>query len=308
MKAFRCVLPAAALLGECPRWDEGRSLLWWVDILAPALQWFEPASGRTGAIAMPEHIGCFSLTEDGGFVAGMRSGIWLLGADGRPLRRLAANPEDVATSRFNDGRCDPQGRFWAGTIDEPKTGGAAHLYCYEDGALHAVDGGFLTSNGLAFSPDGRWLYHSDTPRFIVYRRPFEATTGMVGPREPWLRLVPTVDDRGRPDGAAVDSEGYYWSALFEGGRVIRVSPDGRVVAEYPLPARCPTMCAFGGDDLRTLYVTTARHGRPASELDALPLSGGVFAMDVDVPGLVEPRSDLTAAHEPNESSAGRNEC
>jgi sugar lactone lactonase YvrE len=299
MEAFRCVLPAAASLGECPRWDERRRVLWWVDILAPALHWFDPASGRNGTIAMPEHIGCFALTDDGGFIAGMRSGIWLLDADGAPLRRIAANPEDVATSRFNDGRCDSRGRFWAGTIDEPKAGGAAHLYCCDGDALRAVDGGFLTSNGLAFSPDGRWLYHSDTPRFTVYRRPFDPATGMVGPREAWLRLAPTADDRGRPDGAAVDAEGYYWSALFEGERVIRVSPDGRIVAEYPLPARCPTMCAFGGDDLRTLFVTTARHGRDENELDALPLSGGLFAMDVPVPGLVEPRSAMTTARRSN---------
>ncbi len=292
MASFTCVYPAAASLGECPRWDEQRKLLWWVDILEPALHSFDPASGENRTIAMPEHIGCFALTRDGGFVAGMRSGIWLLDAEGNRLRQLCGNVEDTRVSRFNDGRCDARGRFWAGTLDEPKAGGTAHLYCFDGTTLTARDSGLLTSNGLAFSPDQRWIYYSDTPRFVVYRRPFDADTGEVGAREDWLQVAHSETERGRPDGAAVDAEGYYWSALYEGSRVIRVSPQGEIVEEYPLAARCPTMCAFGGDDLRTLYVTSARHGRSAEELGALPESGGLFAMRVTVPGLVEPRSPL----------------
>lgn len=286
---LNCVLQAKAALGECPRWDPLAGQLWWVDILAPALHRFDPRTGEDHVFPMPEHIGCFSQTDDGGFIAAMRSGIWLLDAHAIPTRMLCSNPEDTRTSRFNDGRCDAAGRFWAGTIDEPKAGGKAGLYRYDEGCLHAVDRGFLTSNGLAFSPDNRWLYHSDTPRFTIYRRQFDVSTGAVGPREPWLVLQPTELDRGRPDGAAIDAEGYYWSALYEGGRVIRVAPNGTIVETYPLPAKCPTMCAFGGADLRTLYVTTARHGRPDDELRAMPQSGGLFAMRVTVPGLPEPR-------------------
>jgi sugar lactone lactonase YvrE len=204
---------------------------------------------------------------------------------------LAANPEGTGWSRFNDGRCDRQGRFWAGTLDEPKAGARAHLYRYDGRGLVAMVGGLLTSNGLAFSPDGRWLYHADTPRFVVCRHAFDPATGELGPREEWLRFQPSGDDRGRPDGAAVDAEGCYWTALYEGGRVRRYAPDGRLMAEWPVPARCPTMLAFGGRDLRTLYVTTARAGRPEEELSAFPASGGVFAMRVEVPGLPEPDFD-----------------
>jgi sugar lactone lactonase YvrE len=222
----------------------------------------------------------------------MRTGIFLLDAKGRVVRKLCANPENPATSRFNDGRCDACGRFWLGTLDEPKAASAASLYRYADGALTKIDAGLLTSNGMAFSPDYRWCYHSDTPRFTIYRHSYGIETGEVGPREDWVKFEPTPTDRGRPDGASVDSEGYYWSALYEGGRVVRISPEGKVVEEFELPARCPTMCAFGGDDLRTLYVTTARQGRPASELEQYPQSGGVFAMRVSVAGLVEKRSAL----------------
>ncbi|MCO4881482.1 SMP-30/gluconolactonase/LRE family protein [Paraburkholderia caribensis] len=292
MQTLECVLPAAAALGECPRWDERRAKLWWVDINAPALNSFDPKTGENSAIPMPENIGCFSLTEDDGFIAGMRTGIFLLDAKGQVVRKLCANAENPATSRFNDGRCDARGRFWLGTLDEPKAGDSAALYRYANGALTKMDAGLLTSNGMAFSPDYRWCYHSDTPRFTIYRHPYDIDSGEVGPREDWVKFQPTPTDRGRPDGASVDSEGYYWSALYEGGRVVRISPEGKVVEEHPLPARCPTMCAFGGDDLRTLYVTTARQGRPAEEIEQYPQSGGVFAMRVSVPGLIEKRSAL----------------
>jgi sugar lactone lactonase YvrE len=290
----RCVLNVHAQLGECPRWDERARVLYWVDILAPALHRFDPATGVDDVFALPEHIGCFALREGGGFIAGLRSGIWTLDESARPLERIAANPENTATSRFNDGRCDPAGRFFAGTIDEPKAGGHAHLYRLSGGKLDALSAGLLTSNGLAFSADQRWIYHSDTPNFVIYRAPYDLATGACGAREVWARIEPTATDRGRPDGATVDAEGYYWSAFYEGGRVVRFAPDGTVDAVYPLPVRCPTMCAFGGDDLRTLYITTARAGRDAEELAREPLAGGLFAMRVDVPGLPEPRWRATA--------------
>jgi sugar lactone lactonase YvrE len=284
-----CVLDARAQLGECPRWDERTRALYWVDILEPALHRFDPATGDDKAFPVPEHIGCFSLREGGGFIAGLRSGLWELDEHARPVRRLAANPEDQRRSRFNDGRCDANGRFFAGTVDESKQARDARLYRLDGNRLDVVSAGLLTSNGLAFSPDNRWMYHSDTPDFTIYRSSYELSTGAYGEREVWVRVEPSADDRGRPDGAAVDAEGCYWSAFYEGGRVVRFTPDGRVDAVYPLPVRCPTMCAFGGDDLRTLYITTARAGRSGEELKREPLAGGLFAMRVQVPGLPEAR-------------------
>jgi sugar lactone lactonase YvrE len=286
---FECVLNAQAQLGECPRWDEREGVLYWVDILEPALHRFDPSTGVDTRFVLPEHIGCFSLREGGGFIAGLRSGIWTLDEQARPLEMLALNPENQRTSRFNDGRCDAAGRFYAGTVDEPKAGGNAHLYRLAAGATGVLSSGLMTSNGLAFSPDGRWLYHSDTPRFTVYRSPYDVATGACGKREVWIEVEPTQTDRGRPDGATVDADGYYWSAFYEGGRVVRFAPDGTIDSVYPLPVRCPTMCAFGGPDLRTLYVTSARSGRPADELAREPLAGALFALRTEVPGLVEPR-------------------
>jgi len=275
-------------LGEGPVWSQRERALYWVDITAPALNRLDPASGGHSVIPMPEDVGCVGLVRGGGFVAGFRSGLCVLDGEGRPLRKLADNPEDISRSRLNDGRVDPRGGFWVGTIDQSGGTGGAHLYRYDQRGLASVLGGITISNGLAFSPDGRWLYHTDTPRYAINRYPFDRTTGEIGACEPWVKLVPSATDKGRPDGASVDRDGHYWVALYEGARIQRYSPEGRLVAEHPVPAKCPTMAAFGGDDLRTLYVTSARHERPADELDEWPLSGCLFSMRVDTPGLPEP--------------------
>ena len=290
---FELVLDAQCRLGECPVWSPIEDVLYFADIKDWRLHRFDPARDRHSSYSLPEEIGCFAVARDGGFVAGLRSGVWLLDKTGACRTMLAANPEDHATSRFNDGRADPAGRFLLGTIDEPKAGGNAHLYRFDKTGLAVIDGGLMTSNGLAFSPDGTTLYHADTPRFVVYRYDYDVATGAATNRRVFIRIEPEGDDRGRPDGAAVDMDGCYWTALFEGGRVRRYAPDGEIMAEYPLPARCPTMVAFGGTDRKTLYVTTARDGRSDRELAALPHSGGLFAMSVDTPGLPEPLFDPT---------------
>ena len=287
-------LDIRAELGECPVWSVEEQALYFVDIKGQALHKFDPISGQVTTMAVPEEIGCIGLRRGGGFIAGLRSGLWLLNSDGRVETKLADNPEDQRTSRFNDGRVDPAGRFFAGTIDEPKAGAQAHLYRYDRRGLVPVASDLLTSNGTAFSPDGRTFYHSDTPTFTVWRYDYDPAAGELSDKRIFIRLEPTESDRGRPDGAAVDQQGCYWTALFEGGRVQRYSPDGRLLAEYPTPARCPTMMAFGGRDLKTLYVTSARTGRPAAELADYPHSGSLFSMRVDVAGLPEPRFDPTA--------------
>lgn len=281
---FSLVLDLRCRLGESPVWCAERRALVFVDITGRRLHRFAPATGVHVAVDLPEDIGCVAPARGGGFVAGLRSGVWILDGEGAPLRLLAANPEPHATNRFNDGRVDPRGRFWLGTIDEPKATGSAHLYRYDRRGLVPQLGGILTSNGLAFSPDERSLYHADTPRFAVRRHAYDPETGEIGPGRDFVCLDPHAPDRGRPDGAAVDAEGCYWTALYEGGRVQRYSPAGRLLEEHRLAARCPTAPAFGGDDLRTLYVTSARDGRTAEELEQLPLSGGLFALRVDTPG------------------------
>jgi len=141
------------------------------------------------------------------------------------------------------------------------------------------------SNGLAFSPDGRTMYHADTPTQVIHAYDYDGATGV--PTKP-RALAQFTAEADRPDGAAIDRDGCYWTALYSAGKVKRIAPDGRVLAEYAVPSMCPTMCAFGGPDLKTLYVTSARQRRQPDELARLPHSGGLFAMPVDVPGLPEP--------------------
>jgi sugar lactone lactonase YvrE len=278
------ILDAHCQLAESPVWLEQSKRLLFVDITGRRMFKFDPNSQGLETCVIEEDVGCVAPEMNGGFVAGLRSGLWMLDEQGRKQRLLAANPEDSKVSRFNDGRVDPSGRFLAGTVDEAKAGRAG-LYRYDKFGLIKLAGGLLTSNGLAFSPDGRTLYHSDTPRFLVNRYDYDCASGAASNRRVFVQLKPTATDRGRPDGAAVDAEGCYWTALYEGGRVQRYDPNGKLMAEIPVPARCPTMPAFGGADLKTLFVTTAR--------DAGGAGGGVYSMQVDAAGLPATLFDCT---------------
>jgi sugar lactone lactonase YvrE len=221
----------------------------------------------------------------------MRDGLWRFDPRDGTRRRLARPPYDPGKERFNDGKCDPRGRFWVGTIYEPRDPPLAALYCWDGHQLQRKADGVTTSNGLAWSPDGRTLYWSDTKAHTIFAFDFDVATGTLSRRRVFATFAPRQDAPdldaygGRPDGAAVDAEGCYWVAMYEGQRVLRLSPDGEVLREVILPVRCPTMPCFGDTDLRTLYVTTARENRPAAELAAQPLAGCVLSLRVDVPGL-----------------------
>ena len=284
---FAPVLDFQAALGECPLWSVAEQVLYFVDIKRCRIHRFDPATGILGTMTLPEEVGCIGLAEGGGFIAGLRSGLWLLDENGTLLKKLADNPEDQVISRFNDGGVDPVGRFVAGTVDETREKGIASLYRYDSRGLTRLAEGLLTSNGVAFSPDGKRLYHSDTLRYTLYTCDYDPATGEATNRQVFARFGSDTD-KGRPDGGAVDAEGCYWTALFEGGRVQRYAPDGTLLAEYPVPAKCPTMIAFGGPDMKTLYCTSARLGRPAEELAEYPHSGALFSMRTDVAGLARP--------------------
>ena len=284
--ALRCALDIRASLGECPVWSTAEQALYWADINAPSLNRFDPATGGNRVMPMPSSIGSFALRKQGGFIVALRDGLWLARPEGTLERRVVEAPYDPAHHRFNDGRCDPQGRFFAGTMNEKRDAPSAALYRIDtDFAITEIFANLTISNGLAWSPDGRTMYHADTPALTINAFDFDAASGMPSKRRVFARFEAETD---RPDGAAVDSEGCYWIAFYRGGRVVRLSPAGKMLASFPLPAKCPTMCAFGGADLKTLYVTSARQQRDAEELARLPQSGGIFAMRVDVPGLPEP--------------------
>lgn len=283
MSGFDLACEASCRLGESPVWLPGSQELLFIDVTGRRLHRFDPSSGALCAIAVEEDIGFIAPRRFEGYVAGLRSGVWLLDRTGRKERRLAGNPLDPQTLRFNDGGLDSHGRLLIGTIDETRRDGRAALYRLDRQGLAEVAGGLMTSNGVAFSPDGHTLYHSDTPRFVIYRCDYDPATGDVGNRVVFARLTPTASDRGRPDGAAVDATGCYWSALYDGGRLQRYDTCGNLLAEYSFPVRCPTMPAFGGADLKTLFVTSARSEDGTG--------GGLYALSVDTPGFSHPSFD-----------------
>ena len=282
---------AASLLGESPLWHPLEKTLYWCDIPGRRLHRYDPANGQHTEWDFEHDLGCCAACDDGTLIVAQRDGLIRLNPADGTRSLLARAPYDTAVERFNDGKTDAQGRFWVGTIYEPRDAARASLYRLDAGGLQQVADGITTSNGLAWSPDGRTMYWADTKAHQITAWDFDPGTGMPSNRRLYAAFpTPEADASpdsygGRPDGAAVDAEGCYWVAMFEGARILRLSPQGEVLQTVRLPVRCPTMPCFGGPDLRTLYITTARDKRPAAELAAMPLSGRVLQMRVDVPGL-----------------------
>lgn len=278
--------------GECPLWHPREQALYWVDIPAFTVHRLDPASGAHRAWQLDSEPATLAIGDQGGLIVAMRSGFAHLdtGSDQVRLTAIAAAPYDQAITRFNDGHVDPAGRFWVGTIYEPRDKPAAEMFVLEQGRLRkAWSGGMTNSNGTGFSPDQKTMYHADTAAHRVYRYDFDVAAGAVAHQRVLHQFSADKENNygGRPDGAAVDSEGNYWVAMFEGARIVKLSPEGALLGEIGLPVRCPTMPAFGGADLRTLYVTSAG-ARPAAELERYPLSGKLLAIRMEVAGRAEP--------------------
>jgi sugar lactone lactonase YvrE len=280
-----------SLLGESPMWHPSEQSLYYCDIPGHRLNRFHPAGGDLSHWDFDTDVASCAPALDGTLILAMRDGLWRFDPAIGRRSRLAEPPYDPKAERFNDGKCDPQGRFWVGTIYEPRDPALASLHCYADGELKRKAEGITVSNGLAWSPNGRTMYWSDTKAHTIYAFDFDPATGDLSQRRvfasfPLKQPGQDLDTYGgRPDGAAVDVEGCYWVSMFEGQRLLRLSPEGEIVREVRLPVRCATMPCFGGADLKTIYITTARENRPAPELAQQPWAGCVLALKVDVPGV-----------------------
>lgn len=290
MRQITALPVAPSLLGESPLWHPDEQLLYWVDIPGLQLHRFDPRNDRHDTWHFATEPACMAPLLGGGLLLAMRDGLWRFDPASGARSLVAPPPYDPAAQRFNDGKADAQGRFWVGTIDDKREPHAA-LYCLAGGVLDRKADGIAASNGLAFSPDGRTLLWADTKGHRVQAFDIDGGDGSLSRQRLFAQFAqrdlaaPITRYGGRPDGATMDSEGAYWVAMFEGQRLLRLAPDGRQLADLPLPVRCPTMPCFGGDDLRTLYITTARDKRPSDELAAQPLAGCVLQCRVDVPGL-----------------------
>ena len=275
-------------LGEGPVWDTRRQLLYWVDIKQARLHRYNPASGDHHATALTSPIMALGFREAGGLVVACGRGLAFFDEDAGRFDPIA-NPEgDKSQVRFNDGSVDPAGRFWAGTMNESDIESPVHsLYRLDvDLSLDKVIDDVTIANGLGWSPDHATLYFTDTVRRTIFAYDYDTATGAIKNRRPFIE-IPEVE--GYPDGMTVDSEGCIWSAIWGGSKVARFDPQGRRIAEIPLPVAHVTSCAFGGKNFDTLYITTAWTGLDAQARRQQPQAGDVFCLQTDTPGLPEPR-------------------
>lgn len=274
------VVAAGAELGEGPVWDARTSRLVWIDILSKRILLTDVRTGASEVIEVPLHVGAVVPRAAAGFVAALQDGFWVVG-DG-PAYRITPVAEAKPGLRFNDGKCDPAGRFWAGTMAYDQSNGAAALYRLDpDGRATLVLDGVTISNGLAWSLDGRTMYYIDTPTQRIDAFSFTPATGEVSHRRSLIRIPPEL---GAPDGMTIDAEGGLWVALWGGGAVHRYL-DGRLDRVIKLPVSQPTSCTFGGEDLDELYVTSAWQGLSVKERQAQPLAGALFRVRPGVRGI-----------------------
>ncbi len=283
----RCVWDARALLGEGPVWDPDEGVLNWVDIKGKALHRYRPADGGRASLSVPSEIGCIALRQGGGLVAALRTGFVFIGLPAGAVIPLSDPEAHLPGNRFNDGKCDRNGRFFAGTMDDACQAPTGSLYRLDPGGeTTRLISGYAVCNGPAWSPDGGTLYFSDSAARLIHAFDFDAAGGSLANGRVFARVP---EDAGYPDGLTVDAEGFLWSAHWDGWRLTRYAPDGRIDRVIPLPVRRPTSCAFGGPGLDRLYVTSASIDLTPDELAGNPLAGGLFELDAGVAGLPEPR-------------------
>ena len=271
------------VLGECPVWSVGERALYWIDVRRPGLHRLQPVTGEARFWEMPEMIGSIALRKNGGLLLALKSSLSFFDPETGRFTKVASPlaPE----LRFNDGKCDRQGRFWVGSMHDVTRQPVGSLYRLDgSGKCVVIHGDVCVPNSLCWSPDGRTMYFGDSDLHTVFAYPFDPVAGTVGPRRAFAKVIPPAV----PDGATIDTEGFMWLTEYGGWRIVRYAPDGRLDREIRLPVQNPTSCAFGGEGLRTLYVTTASQRLSPEALEKQPLAGALFALDLGVGGIPEP--------------------
>lgn len=262
-------------LAESPVYDDRANRLLFCDIFDNAIHGIDLATGAATVWRFPSLVASLGLTESNKFVVALKDSVVLFDPETETSRTLASVEADKPTTRLNDGKVGPDGAFWIGSINEGEDrapiGGLYRVDASGKVELKVV--GIKASNGLAFTADGRTMFHTDTRGPWIDRWAFDPATGAISQR---TRIAEPTDAMGRPDGGATDAEGYYWSAGISAAKLNRYSPDGTLVESFAVPASAPTMPAFGGADMKTLFLTSLRRGRPPEQLERYPLSGTVF--------------------------------
>ena len=295
------VMDYTAETGESPVWSVPEQVLYWIDIQQPGLHRFDPATGQDRQWLLPDEIGCFAVHGDSSrAILGLRTGLYELDLHTGALRQIARAPFDSSLFRFNEGACDRMGRFWLGTMFDPKDPdrkaaslkGEWHSYTRAEGLVAHRDFAVIP-NGLAWDRSYRTMYVSHSNDGIIYAFDYDVDRGRLGKQ----RVFATIPrELGIPDGCAVDEQGGYWSAIHGGGRLRRFHADGSFDADISLPVSLPTMCAFGGPQLDTLYVTSKSHGLTTKQREEEPLAGKLLRFRPGARGL--PTASFGAPRDP----------
>ncbi len=273
-------LPAEAVLGEGAYWDSEARVLHWIDIRGRAVHTYDPRTRVNRTLPLDQQVGAVVPARSGGLIVALERGIGRLDPVTGAVTILADPESHLRTNRFNDGKCDPHGRFWAGTLSMTREPRAAALYCLErDGRITRKLEGVGLSNGICWSADARVMFYIDTPTREVAAFDYEVATGTIANRRVAVRIP---EGEGHPDGMTIDAEGCLWIAHFGGWRVSRWDPaTGVRLAEVRVKTANPTSCAFGGPELKTLYITTARVTLSPEDLAAQPGAGSVWSVDFE---------------------------
>jgi sugar lactone lactonase YvrE len=283
-KSPRCLADVQAVLGEGPVWVPREGAVYWVDIKGRRIHRWSEASGEVASWTPPVRICSLAPRARGGFVAGSENGFAFVDPEAGEYQ-LHANPEpERPTNRFNDGKLDRAGRFWAGTMDDEEVLASGALYRLDASlAPRRVDDDYRVTNGPAFSPGGRIMYHNDSARQVTYAFDLDEDGAPTG-RRPFLQFG---EGDGYPDGMAVDAEGCLWIAFWDGWCVRRYSPEGELLRTLDVPVQRPTSCTFGGERLDRLFITSARIGLDAADLERQPQAGGLFVAEPGVHGIAD---------------------
>ena len=294
------VLTARARLGEGPVWDGRSQLLYWVDIYNHRVHQFNPETGRNRFIDVGETVGAIALVESPKdeetsseqLIMALRHGLASLDLGTGQVTPITSVEPDKPCNRFNDGKCDPQGRFWFGSMcNEGRKEGALYRYGNGNGEptskdakapLACMETGLEISNGLGWSPDNRKFYLTDSPLQTIYSYDFDLETGAIGDRHVFIDLT---HESFFPDGLTIDAEGCLWVAMWDGWCVIRFDPTGKEMSRMQLPVQRPTSCTFGGQELNQLYITTASVGLSEAEIETSFWAGDLFCVETDTKGL-----------------------
>jgi len=277
------VVNVGALLGEGPSWDTRRKVLYWVDILEKKVYMYNPVTDINYVIELDQYVGTVAPTESGNLILALQHGFFTMDLNTKQLTKIVDPEERIPDNRFNDGKCDVRGRFWAGTMSLKDVQGAGNLYRLDDDHnVKTIIQNVTISNGIAWRPDNKIMYHIDTPTRQVAAYDFEVETGAIRNKRVVIEIP---EEMGSPDGMTVDEEGMLWVAKWGGFQVGRWNPNtGELIDSVGVPAPLVTSCSFGGENMDELYITTARVGLNNDTLQKYPKAGGLFRIKTDVKG------------------------